>query len=203
MTTLANLTATTPGLPCRTTNPEIFFSKSSTDRAHAVALCGECPIRQACAQYALDNRDLKGVWGGTTLADRRQFWTGEQCRIDGRGRIRLVCGSERAYRAHFSYREQPCPACQGAHEALVEGERRAQLAEEHAKGGTVRGYWIHRRLGEVVCVECRAGQRREARARRERGREAADRARAAWDARKVTDALRGAPAGTQSVSCAA
>lgn len=203
MTSLATLTATTPNLPCRTADPEIFFSKSATDREQAKALCRSCPIRDACAQYALDNRQLKGVWGGTTVADRRQFWTGESCRFDEQGRLRLECGSEKAYRAHFSYREQPCAPCRAAHEAHVEGERRAQLAAEHAKGGTARGYFIHRRLGEVACVECRAGQGRESKARRQREREAGDRARAEWDARKVTGGVRAPHAGVQPASCAA
>jgi hypothetical protein len=202
MTSLADLTATTPGLPCRTTDPELWFSKSSTDRAAAIALCQECPIRQACAQYALDDRSLKGIWGGTTAADRRQFWTGEQCRLDGQGRIRLECGSEKAYRAHFSYREQPCVECRAAHDAVVEAERRAQLEQEHAKGGTSRGYFIHRRLGEVACAACRSGQGREAKARRERGRAAGDRAREAWDAQKGADALRGAQAAVQRLALA-
>lgn len=203
MTSLFNLTATTPGLPCRTTDPELWFSKSSSDRAAAVALCAGCPIRQACAQYALDNRDLKGVWGGTTAADRRQFWTGEPCRFDEQGRLRLVCGSERAYRAHFSYREQPCDVCRGAHDALVEAQRREQLAAIHAAGGSRAGYFLHRRLGEVACEVCRAAQGREWKARRAREREAGDRARAVWDARKAADAVRGAPAGVQPASCAA
>jgi hypothetical protein len=180
MTSLFDLTATTPNLPCRSVDPEIFFSKSSSDREAAKALCQGCPIKQACAQYALDHRDVKGVWGGTTAAGRRQFWTGEPSRFDEDGRLRLVCGSERAYRAHFSYREQPCDACWAAHEVHIEGERRARLAEEHAKGGSSRGYFIHRRLGEVACVLCRAGQGREAKARRTRERAEAERARASW-----------------------
>lgn len=202
MTTLHTLTADTPGLPCRTTDPELWFSKSSNDRALAVALCLECPVQQRCAQLAIDEREAWGVWGGTTAADRRQFWTGEQCRFDEQGRLRLLCGSERAYRAHFSYREQPCDECRAAHDAQVAAERRVQLEAEHAKGGTSRGYFIHRRLGEAACVLCRAGQGREAKARRERDRAAGDRARAAWDARKAADTLRGAQATAQRLAIA-
>ncbi|WP_069773055.1 WhiB family transcriptional regulator [Streptomyces sp. LUP30] len=202
MTSLHTLTATTPGLPCRTTDPELWFSKSSTDRDRAIALCEECPIRRECAQYALDDREVSGVWGGTTLADRRQFWTGQQHRLDELGRIRLVCGSERAYRAHFSYREQPCGECVAAHEALVESERRAQLEAEHAAGGSSRGYFIHRRLGEPVCDDCREALRADRREQRERDRAAGDRARAAWDARKSADARRGLQIATQRLALA-
>ncbi|NUR42023.1 MAG: WhiB family transcriptional regulator, partial [Streptomyces sp.] len=39
MTTLAALAASTAGLPCRTTDPELWFSRTSADRTRAVALC--------------------------------------------------------------------------------------------------------------------------------------------------------------------
>lgn len=202
MTSLHLLAADTAGLPCRTTDPELWFSRSSSERALAVALCRECPIREACAQYALDNRDVTGVWGGTTTADRRLFWTGEPHRFDEQGRLRLLCGTERAYRAHFSYREQPCAECVAAHEEQVAGERRAQLAAEHTAGGSARGYFIHRRLGEAACAPCRAALGRKSREDRERQRAAGDRARAAWDARKAADAARGPQAPVQPLALA-
>lgn len=207
MTSLATLTATTPGLPCRTTDPELWFSKSSSDRARAIAFCEGCPIRRECAQYAIDHQDISGVWGGTTLADRRQFWTGQRHRLDDQGRIRLVCGSERAYRAHFSYREQPGRDCVGgdcaaAHEELVTAQRRERLAAEHAKGGTSTGYFIHRRMGEPVCDGCREALKAERREQRERERAAGDRARAAWDARKAADRVTGRETAVQSLALA-
>ncbi|MGI3198478.1 WhiB family transcriptional regulator [Streptomyces sp. GTA36] len=202
MTTLATLTARTPGLPCRL-QPEPFFSDDSRERAAAVRLCRDCPLRVPCAAYALEERVSHGVWGGTTEAERRAFWTGVPWRFDEEGRLRLVCGSERAYRSHFSYREQPCAECTAAHEALVEEQRRARLAEEHAKGGTVRGYQIHLRLGEPACPACRGAQSRESQARRDRARAAAGRARAEWDARKAADGRRGAPAPVRPASRAA
>jgi hypothetical protein len=209
MTTLADLTARTPDLPCRTTDPEIFFSKSSTDREQAKGLCAECPIRVACAQYALDNPELRGVWGGTTAADRRHFRTGEPCRIDDEGRLRLLCGSERAYAAHFSYREQPgvdCVDgdCVAAHEQIVTAQRRARLAEEHTAGGSAAGFWIHRRLGEPPCEACHGkwtAQRRAAAVRRG-ARAGAGRARVASGAPRAAEALRSRETGTQSLAIA-
>jgi hypothetical protein len=207
MTTLAELTARTPGLPCRTTDPEIFFSKSSKEREHAKALCTSCPIRTACAQYALDNPELRGVWGGTTAADRRQFRTGEACRLDEQGRLRRLCGSEAAYRAHFTYREQPgvdCVDgdCAAAHEEHITRERRARLEQEHAKGGTGAGYFLHRRLGEQPCAACREGLSVERACRPRptlRGRE---RARTASGASGAAEALHGPHAGAQPLPIA-
>lgn len=204
MTSLFNLTATTPGLPCRTTDPELWFSRSSSDRALAVALCTECPIRTACAQYALDNPDIRGVWGGTTLADRRSFRDGRPWRFDEQGRLRLECGSEEAYLSHFGYREQPCGPCAAAHEVHIEAQRRARLDEEHAKGGSTVGFWLHRRLGEAPCVACRAkyADQQRATAQRRGGQSGRGRARAAVGAPGTVKALTRAPAGTQPLPIA-
>lgn len=204
MTSLAALTATTPDLPCRTTDPELWFSKSSSERELAKALCCECPIRTACAQHALDNPELRGVWGGTTLADRRSFHDGRAWRFDEQGRLRLECGSEDAYRAHFGYREQPCGECVAAHEEHITAQRRARLAEEHANGGSATGFWLHRRLGEPPCEGCRAKQAEQwrASARRreaERGRRQPRGARVASGARNTVNA---APAGVQPLALA-
>jgi hypothetical protein len=159
MTSLATLTATTPGLPCRTNDPELWHSRSHTDRARAIALCQECPVRVACAQYALDHRDVRGVWGGTTAAERRSFWDGRPWRFDERGRLRLACGSVSAYHAHHTYREQPCEACTAAWEEHLLAERRRRLEAEHAKGGTTTGYHLHRRIGERACDLCLGAMR--------------------------------------------
>jgi Transcription factor WhiB len=38
----------------------------------AKAICAACPVRQPCALYALVHRELHGVWGGLSEADRRR-----------------------------------------------------------------------------------------------------------------------------------
>jgi len=42
----------------------LFFSEQLDDIARAKAFCGECPVRAACFQAALDRREPYGVWGG-------------------------------------------------------------------------------------------------------------------------------------------
>lgn len=37
----------------------------------ALALCGRCPVRVACLEYALSVRDPYGIWGGLTEVERR------------------------------------------------------------------------------------------------------------------------------------
>lgn len=203
MTSLAALTATTPGLPCRTTDPELWFSRVTADRALAIALCRECPIRTACAQYALDHPELRGVWGGTTTADRRQFRTGEPCRLDEQGRLRRLCGSVAAYHAHHTYREAPCEACTAAWEAHLLAERRGRLGVEHAKGGSSTGYHLHRRIGEPACELCLGALRRQSAAvRRARARRGLQGARAGSGASGAAEALRSPHASAQALPIA-
>lgn len=40
---------------------------------HAREVCARCEIREACLQFALDNNETIGVWGGTSSKDRRQM----------------------------------------------------------------------------------------------------------------------------------
>lgn len=54
-------------LPCRTNDPELFFAESPSDVERAKALCGACPLRQACLTGALERREPWGVWGGELL----------------------------------------------------------------------------------------------------------------------------------------
>ncbi|MGW2379281.1 WhiB family transcriptional regulator [Streptomyces sp. NPDC001658] len=203
MTTLHQLTATTPGLPCRTTDPELWFSRKPNERALAVALCQECPLRRPCAQYAIDNPVI-GVWGGSSVSPTvRMRLRGQPWRFDAEGRVRMLCGSEDAYRSHMGYREQPCEECTAAHEEHITAERRARLELEHAAGGSTVGFWLHRRLGEPPCSECHgAFLAQQAIARHARARRGRARARAAAAASGVAEALPGAPAGTQALALA-
>jgi len=51
-------------LPCRSTDPELFFAESPADVERAKALCLDCPLRSTCLAGALDRREPWGVWGG-------------------------------------------------------------------------------------------------------------------------------------------
>ena len=51
-------------LPCRVEDPELWFAESPAQLEQAKALCGGCPIRDACLAGALDRGEPWGVWGG-------------------------------------------------------------------------------------------------------------------------------------------
>ncbi|MGC9540208.1 WhiB family transcriptional regulator [Streptomyces sp. UG1] len=77
------------------------------------------------------------------------------------------CGTEQAWYLHRR-RKQNCAVCEEAHAELLETRRREILADEHVKGGSERGYMIHRRLGEPPCDMCTEGARRDREARLQR-----------------------------------
>ena len=51
-------------LPCRSTDPELFFAESPADVELAKSVCTACPIREACLTGALERKEPWGVWGG-------------------------------------------------------------------------------------------------------------------------------------------
>jgi WhiB family transcriptional regulator, redox-sensing transcriptional regulator len=61
---------------CRDTDPDLFFPVGTTGQAlvqikHAKQVCGECPVTEACLDYALDTNQDSGVWGGLSEEERR------------------------------------------------------------------------------------------------------------------------------------
>lgn len=62
---------------CRGVHTGVFFPTDGecAPQRHrreqvAKAICAACPVRQPCAAYALVHRELHGVWGGLSEADR-------------------------------------------------------------------------------------------------------------------------------------
>lgn len=51
-------------IPCQQEDPELWFAEAPNDVEFAKALCGTCPVQDACLQGALSRREPWGVWGG-------------------------------------------------------------------------------------------------------------------------------------------
>ena len=61
---------------CRDTDPDVFFPVGTTGYAlvqidKAKGICGECPVRVDCLDYALETNQDSGIWGGTSEDERR------------------------------------------------------------------------------------------------------------------------------------
>lgn len=70
-----------------------FFSDDPEDhRKVSEDYCFECPVRSLCLQSALENKDIWGVWGGTTQEQRRRtLGVDENGRADRDLGNRTVC----------------------------------------------------------------------------------------------------------------
>ncbi|HMK99578.1 MAG TPA: WhiB family transcriptional regulator [Acidimicrobiales bacterium] len=58
---------------CRGIDPEVFFPATDEEAEEAKAICAMCPVRHACLEHALANREREGVWGGATERERRRI----------------------------------------------------------------------------------------------------------------------------------
>lgn len=63
---------------CRGEDPELFFPVGHTGPAvfqieEAKRVCRRCDVREQCLEWALENGQDYGVWGGMSEDDRREL----------------------------------------------------------------------------------------------------------------------------------
>ena len=58
---------------CNDVDPEIFFPERGGSSKAARAVCGQCEVRTQCLEYALNNKEQFGIWGGTSERERRRL----------------------------------------------------------------------------------------------------------------------------------
>jgi WhiB family transcriptional regulator, redox-sensing transcriptional regulator len=58
---------------CAQTGGDFFFPEPGSSVREAKRICGLCPIRTACLEYALGNDERFGVWGGLSEKERLQI----------------------------------------------------------------------------------------------------------------------------------
>lgn len=56
---------------CRGADIELFFSLEEEDQQRALEHCRVCPVQEQCLRYAIENREMYGIWGGMTESERR------------------------------------------------------------------------------------------------------------------------------------
>ncbi len=58
---------------CRTIdNPDRFFPERGVSGRSARNLCGKCPVKSECLNYALEHEIEWGIWGGMTDRQRKK-----------------------------------------------------------------------------------------------------------------------------------
>lgn len=61
---------------CAETDPEAFYPEKGESAKAAKAVCdrdGGCPVKKECLEWALDNNEHFGVWGGKSEHERRKI----------------------------------------------------------------------------------------------------------------------------------
>ena len=58
---------------CHEVDPEIFFPERGGSSKAARAVCSQCTVRAQCLEYALNNKEQFGIWGGTSERERRRL----------------------------------------------------------------------------------------------------------------------------------
>ncbi|MFN2594935.1 MAG: WhiB family transcriptional regulator [Actinomycetota bacterium] len=54
-------------------DPEIFFPERGGSSKAARAVCKDCKVQGQCLDYALNNKEQFGIWGGTSERERRRL----------------------------------------------------------------------------------------------------------------------------------
>lgn len=55
---------------CRGIDSDLFFPGRGESNHEAKAVCAVCPVREACLDAAIANREPLGIWGGLTETER-------------------------------------------------------------------------------------------------------------------------------------
>lgn len=58
---------------CAQTDPEAFFPEKGGSTREAKKVCLTCDVRAECLEYALENDERFGIWGGMSERERRRL----------------------------------------------------------------------------------------------------------------------------------
>lgn len=58
---------------CGETDPEAFFPEKGGSTRDAKRVCTGCDVRAECLEFALDNDERFGIWGGLSERERRRL----------------------------------------------------------------------------------------------------------------------------------
>lgn len=58
---------------CAQTDPEAFFPEKGGSTRDAKRICSTCEVRAECLEYALQNDERFGIWGGLSERERRRL----------------------------------------------------------------------------------------------------------------------------------
>ncbi len=58
---------------CLGVDPDLFFPERGASTKEAKSVCKACVVREDCLEYALENSEKFGIWGGLSERERRKL----------------------------------------------------------------------------------------------------------------------------------
>ena len=58
---------------CLQAEPDTFFPEKGGSTREAKRICALCEVRAECLEYALENDEHFGIWGGMSERERRRL----------------------------------------------------------------------------------------------------------------------------------
>ncbi len=58
---------------CLGVDPDLFFPERGASTKEAKAVCKGCVVREDCLEFALQNGEKFGIWGGLSERERRRI----------------------------------------------------------------------------------------------------------------------------------
>ncbi len=58
---------------CMGVDPDLFFPERGASTREAKEVCRGCVVQADCLEYALDNGEKFGIWGGMSERERRRL----------------------------------------------------------------------------------------------------------------------------------
>ncbi len=58
---------------CKGADADLFFPERGASTRKAKAICRACSVQSACLEYAIENSEKFGIWGGMSERERRRI----------------------------------------------------------------------------------------------------------------------------------
>lgn len=111
---------------CAQADAAQFFPDKGQSPLAALKICADCPVRVECLNFAMENDERFGVWGGMTERGRRQLRRERQEAADGQARVSgLTARGNDTWAVQARYRRPDGTRQQLA--TTVRGDREAAL----------------------------------------------------------------------------
>lgn len=61
---------------CKGEQSSAFYPERGESKQIAKTICAFCPVRRECLEYAIENNERFGIWGGKDIGERRKIRRG-------------------------------------------------------------------------------------------------------------------------------